>query len=283
MFFRKTALIVGLCVLGALFAGCADRGAASSADMAESGPSASEASAASLAEQTSASESESESLLEISSSAASSAAQASKSAAPAKAAQSSKAAASASPSSKASSQAAGQSASSSAAQKTTSGGTAPAYLGVGSPKVANGGEYLPDVEKSILEGINEQRAAVGASPVEWDDNLADAARIRAAELYKNGYTAHTRPDGSRWLTVLQEDVPVGYSAAGEILASIVTQVNYQKIESADYWVNQWVNSEEHYACMINNRYTHAGTGVVYVYDEEQGLYYGVACTIFVRW
>ena len=159
----------------------------------------------------------------------------------------------------------------------------PGYLGVGCPSVANGGEYLGDVEEEVLNGINDQRRDAGVAAVQWDDNLADAARIRAAELYKHGYTAHSRPDGSKWSTVLTQDVPVNHTGAGEILASIQTQQNSYKISSSDYWVTQWVNSPDHYSCMVNGTYTHAGVGIVYVYDEDEDFYYGVACTIFAKW
>ena len=162
-------------------------------------------------------------------------------------------------------------------------GTPPEFLGVYAPKVADGGEYLSDVENDILWIINSERLDVGAGEVEWDDNLAEAARIRAAELYKYGYTAHKRPSGEDWNTVLKTDVPVGYKAAGEILASIETAQNYDKIESADYWFNQWKNSSTHYSCLTNGKYTHAGVGVAYVYDDETGLYYGYACTLFAVW
>ena len=159
----------------------------------------------------------------------------------------------------------------------------PDYLGVGAPALKGDAEYLGDVEYAVLEGINEEREAVGAAPVQWDDNLADAARIRAAELYHNEYVAHQRPNGDKWTTVLNDDVPVNYSSAGEILAAISTQANYAKIEDPYYWVNQWVNSETHYSCMTTAKYTHAGTAVVYAYDEEEGLYHGYACTLFAAW
>ena len=159
----------------------------------------------------------------------------------------------------------------------------PDYLGIGAPALRGEAEYLDDVEADILDGINYEREDVGAAPVKWDDNLADAARIRAAELYHNEYTAHTRPNGEKWISVLDRDVPVGYTSAGEILAFIGTAQNVDKIESADYWVNQWVNSSAHYECMINTGYTHAGSAVVFAWDEADQMYYGYACTIFAKW
>ncbi|MBP1558748.1 MAG: CAP domain-containing protein, partial [Oscillospiraceae bacterium] len=159
----------------------------------------------------------------------------------------------------------------------------PDYLGVGSPALRGEAEYLGDVEAGILDGINYEREDMGAAPVQWDDNLADAACIRAAELYHNKYTAHTRPNGERWITVVDRDVPVGYTSAGEILAFIGTAQNVDKIESADYWVNQWVNSSAHYECMINAKYTHAGSAVVFAWDQADQMYYGYACTIFAAW
>jgi uncharacterized protein YkwD len=159
----------------------------------------------------------------------------------------------------------------------------PDYLDIGAPALQGEAEYLGNVEADILDGINYEREDVGAAPVQWDDNLADAARIRAAELYHNEYTAHTRPNGEKWISVLDRDVPVGYTSAGEILAFIGTAQNVDKIESADYWVNQWVNSSAHYECMINSGYTHAGSAVVFAWDDTDQMYYGYACTIFAKW
>ncbi len=159
----------------------------------------------------------------------------------------------------------------------------PAYLGVGAPSVAMGGQYLGSVEQQVLDGINAERAALGLAAVQWDGNLADAARIRSAELFANGYFAHERPDGSRWSTVLKNEVPVNYSGAGEILAAIETQQNPEKIDDPSYWVGQWVNSPAHYDAMVNGDYTHAGVGIAYAYDPDTGLHHGYATTIFVNW
>ena len=159
----------------------------------------------------------------------------------------------------------------------------PGYLGVGAPALKGQAEYLGAVEGQVLQGINQEREGVGAAPVQWDANLADAARIRAAELYHNEYVAHQRPNGDSWTTVLTADVPVDYRSAGEILAAIATQTNQSKIEDPGYWVTQWVNSEGHYKCMTTPGYTHAGTAVVYAYNEETGIYHGYACTLFAAW
>ncbi len=168
-------------------------------------------------------------------------------------------------------------------QQQTQNGSPPAYLGVGAPSVARGGEYLGSVEQQVLDGINAERAALGLSAVSWDDNLGDAARIRSSELFANSYLAHDRPNGNSWNTVLKNDVPVNYSGAGEILAAIETQGNAHKISDSGYWVGQWVGSSTHYAAMTNPEYTHAGVGIVYDYDEDTGLYYGYATTLFAYW
>ncbi len=144
-------------------------------------------------------------------------------------------------------------------------------------------KFLDEVEIDVFAAINDRRCAAGVSAVSWNDDLAAAARIRAAELFCNGYTDHIRPNGDRWLTVLQKEIPLNYSAAGEILASIQTQHNIYKIENSEYWVGQWENSTSHYNCMVNGSYTHAGTAVVYAYDRSADLYHGYACTIFACW
>ena len=50
--------------------------------------------------------------------------------------------------------------------------------------------------------------------------------------------------------------------------------------SADFWFDEWVESQSHYENMIKEGYTHVGVGV-YV-GERNGYTHGYACTLFAK-
>ena len=105
------------------------------------------------------------------------------------------------------------------------------------------------------------------------------ARLRAGELYRGNYVAHTRPDGSPWETVLQQDVPTDYAYAGENLA----WSNHLPDEElgAFQWFRLWQESKSHLAAMVNERYTHCGIAVLtgpYYEGEAQSYAVAVFCS-----
>ena len=164
-------------------------------------------------------------------------------------------------------QAAREAAEQKAAQKTTT-------------KVS-GMNFRSEVEKDLLALINEEREAEGLDPVKMDGDLQSAARIRSRELCKTGHWDHTRPNGDSWSTVITEDVPVKFAAAGENLC--MTEYDDPSVDnaySADFYMDRWLNSPSHYDNIIRPNFTHVGIGV-YV-SERGGVTKGYATTIFAE-
>ncbi len=154
----------------------------------------------------------------------------------------------------------------------------------------SGSNFLSRVEDQLLDLHNEARAQQGLGALTVNEDLHTAARIRAKELYqqyqRNGKEiAHERPNGDTWSTVLQEDVPVEYSAAGENLCSVVYQKEYidQKGEDpgrdADWWMEQWLGSPTHREVLMNGRYSQVGFGVYYI--KRDGMVYAFATALFI--
>ena len=138
-----------------------------------------------------------------------------------------------------------------------------------------------EVEKDLLALINEEREAEGLDPVKMDGDLQSAARIRSRELCKTGHWDHTRPNGDSWSTVITEDVPVKFAAAGENLC--MTEYDDPSVDnaySADFYMDRWLNSPSHYDNIIRPNFTHVGIGV-YV-SERGGVTKGYATTIFAE-
>ena len=92
--------------------------------------------------------------------------------------------------------------------------------------------------KEVLQMLNDLRAENGLPPLEWDAEMEDAAKIRAAECDLKW--SHTRPDGSAWHTV--SDL-----VRGENLAK-----GYFTPESA---FAGWKSSSGHLKNMLRPNYT----------------------------
>ena len=106
-----------------------------------------------------------------------------------------------------------------------------------------------DTEWEILKAVNQERMAEGRNPLSLEKNLQMVADVRSKELQQ--YFSHDRPDGTEWLTVLDE---VGardkFSAMGENIAS-----GYRNAEAV---MEGWMNSDGHRANILNSRYNHIG-------------------------
>lgn len=149
----------------------------------------------------------------------------------------------------------------------------------GQPGTPEGCRWLSITEATILTLINRERGRLGLQPLTQDKDLAAAARIRAAELYRGNYVAHTRPGGEPWETVLQLDIPLDYAKAAENLAWSNHAVGGEI--AAFQWFEMWRQSESHYAAMTNERYTCCGIAVLtgpYFEMEDQSYAVSLFCS-----
>lgn len=127
-------------------------------------------------------------------------------------------------------------------------------------------KFLAAVLPGVLTEIaNNDRRNYDAPPLIVSDLLTKAAIMKAEDMARNGYFAHTSPDGkSPWYWLSQ--VGYKYSTAGENLA-----VNFY---DSDDVARAWMNSPTHKANIIKKEYTEIGIGVA------RGMYQGED-TIFV--
>ncbi len=114
----------------------------------------------------------------------------------------------------------------------------------------------------VLQLVNEERARQGLETLVYDSELAQASYIRAVEIKK--LFSHTRPNGSKWYTVLGER-GYDYSGAGENVA--YGQENAREVFEA------WMNSEGHRENILNPLYTNIGIAV----HQSDTLYW---CQLF---
>lgn len=114
--------------------------------------------------------------------------------------------------------------------------------------------------KRVVELANIARKDNGtSSSLILDPTLTEAAQKRAEELIK--LFSHTRPNGSKFLTVLKE-YNITYNTSGENIAN--GQVD------ADDVMKSWLNSPGHRANILNGKFGKIGVGV---FEYNNSLYW----------
>lgn len=111
-------------------------------------------------------------------------------------------------------------------------------------------------ESDMLKQVNAQRAKNGQSALTLNQALCASARVRAAEIAKDGCFSHIRPDGSGCFTAISG---VSYRTAGENIA-MGTWGYY----GVDEIMDGWMNSEGHRANILNGDFSEVGFGCVVV-------------------
>lgn len=118
----------------------------------------------------------------------------------------------------------------------------------------------------VFDLVNKEREKAGKTPLERSGYLDEAANTRALEcasvnsLYVNG-AAHTRPDGSRWFTVLGISQNYNYGENGG-----------QGKADADTQMESWMKSDGHRENILREDYTEIGIGCAV---SEQGEIFAV--------
>ena len=105
----------------------------------------------------------------------------------------------------------------------------------------------------LLTDTNAERAADGLENLKVNEELSQAAFLKARDMFANNYWAHTSPSGVtpwKWLG----DAGYNYDVAGENLAK-----NYPTAKAT---VAAWMNSETHRANIMNDKYQDIGFAVV---------------------
>ena len=116
--------------------------------------------------------------------------------------------------------------------------------------------------QEVLAQCNAQRQANGIAALSLDPELTKAANIRAQEIAT--LFSHTRPDGRKCFTVLDQ---IGYSywSAGENIAA-----GYGNSSAV---MNGWMNSPGHRSNILNVGFKRLGVGYVYIPNSEYGYYW----------
>lgn len=101
----------------------------------------------------------------------------------------------------------------------------------------------------VLELVNQERAKVGAEPLEMDEELLSAAMLRAAETVVN--FNHTRPNGERCFTASSKMSGENIAMGGNVLCGTPAQV-----------MELWMHSSGHKANILNTGFQSIGVGCI---------------------
>lgn len=138
-----------------------------------------------------------------------------------------------------------------------------------------------EVERHLLEQINEFREENGLEPLERDGALMSTARARSHHMHTEDYYSHHQPgeDGKSWSEFIDE-VGACEGAAGENIANptagqltTVTWTGEDRYpatneEFAEYIFESWETSPEgHRELMLSENAVDFGVGI-YMWDEE---------------
>jgi uncharacterized protein YkwD len=110
----------------------------------------------------------------------------------------------------------------------------------------------PDLEKRMLDLVNQERVAAGLKPLEPDPELTEVARRHSADMFARGYFAHDTPEGVSPFDRMRA-AKVSFTTAGENLALAPT------IPVAH---NGLMNSPGHRANILRREFGRVGIGVM---------------------
>ena len=110
----------------------------------------------------------------------------------------------------------------------------------------------PDLEKRMLDLVNQERAAAGLRPVVADPELTEVARRHSADMFARGYFAHDTPEGLTPFDRMRQ-ANVSFLTAGENLALAPTlQVAHTGL----------MNSPGHRANILRPQFGRVGIGIM---------------------
>ncbi len=112
----------------------------------------------------------------------------------------------------------------------------------------------------IVKGSNDARTQLNKTPLVANNTLMSAAQMKAEDMAKGHFFAHTAPDGTVAWDYFKK-VGYAYEVAGENLA--ITN------ESSDSVINGWLNSPTHRDNLLSTEYSDFGIGIA-PFGDYQG-------------
>ena len=110
----------------------------------------------------------------------------------------------------------------------------------------------PNLEREIINQLNQERAENNLHPLKFSPELRKAAEVKVRDLIENKYFLHTSPEGIKAWDIL-EDIGYNYKYAGENLA--------MKFKDAVSVHNAWMKSKSHKENILFKNYTEVAVAI----------------------
>jgi uncharacterized protein YkwD len=120
-------------------------------------------------------------------------------------------------------------------------------------------ESLSALEAAVLQETNNARAQNGLAPLSDDSTLDSVARAHSVDMQTKNYFNHNDLSGCSPSCRLDK-VGFAWQAMGENI-HMMSGFNLSLADAAKKIVNDWLNSPEHRANLLNTSYTKVGTGI----------------------
>ncbi len=122
-----------------------------------------------------------------------------------------------------------------------------------------------ELEKLTFAMINEERAKIGLSPLNWSDEVGKVARLHSENMVKFNFFSHTGIDGKKVNDRADSFGITKWTALGE---NIAYNRGYKNpLECA---VEKWMQSPSHRENLLDKRWRESAIGIAVTDD---GTYY----------
>ncbi|HEY9089141.1 MAG TPA: CAP domain-containing protein [Anaerolineaceae bacterium] len=128
-------------------------------------------------------------------------------------------------------------------------------------------EETAPIITELFQLMNEERAKVGAPPLEYSPVLARVAQSHSEEMAKHNFFGHNSLNGLTFVNRIR-NAGYNFTAAAENLFAGNGPYN-----DASYVINTWLRSTSHRENMLNPAYTEVGIGYGFNPDSTYGAYF----------
>lgn len=106
--------------------------------------------------------------------------------------------------------------------------------------------------ENVFAGVNNERIKVGLAPLVVNEQLVQAAKVKAHDMATKGYWAHNTPEGKTPFDFIK-DTGYVYTYAGENLAKY--------FQNTPQTITGWMESPTHKDNIVNPHYVETGVAV----------------------
>ncbi len=122
-----------------------------------------------------------------------------------------------------------------------------------------------DLERKAFELLNYQREIQGLCRLDWNDEMAEIARLHSQDMAVKSYFSHTGSDGSQVNERADQRGVRNWQAIGENIA-----YNRGFENPVEFAVERWLKSPSHKQNLLNGQWKESGVGIAVTAD---GTYY----------